>query len=405
MVNYLRDSQPQIFTYRDLIDHLVDYLGATGPEAEENRIRRVVQDCYRDVCLEYEWRYLLTHGRINLDAQYSTGTVTVAAGSRQVTIAGGTWPDWVRYGRITFSGDNVVYKVSGVTSDASIIELEPTHTTQAAVAAGTSYQLWRSVYPLPGDLRSMLEMHDEQGQWSTYYVEPNEWLRLERQLNYGGRPWYWTLMGAGDLYGQLALHLGSRPTAVQSFDFLYQKLPGRLKYDGYEYYSSQGSNRITTADPNTSSVTFNMGIPNDALNSVVRIAMAGASGPPGSAGSANPYEDQVIVTARTSGTVAAISPVWTLGLGSSGGHFTWSSPVDLPVHCITLLKRACEAELARKLLPQRLDQAERSLAMARRKTRGLDKHTPTPQLPLGWQGWRHTSFPGTITQYWEGVQV
>ena len=54
-------------------------------------------------------------------ARYSTGTVTITAGSPTVTLATGTWPEWLVGRHIRFQNEDVLYKILSRTSDAVLV--------------------------------------------------------------------------------------------------------------------------------------------------------------------------------------------------------------------------------------------------------------------------------------------
>ena len=61
-------------------------------------------------------------------------------------------------------------------------------------------------------------------------------------------------MGDPNFHGAMAFHVIGYPGAATSFDFLYQRSPRRLKYDGHEKYSSQDGSAILNSCSGTSAI-------------------------------------------------------------------------------------------------------------------------------------------------------
>jgi hypothetical protein len=388
---------PTIITYRDAIEHLVAYEDALGEEAQQNRARAAVQQAYRELALEHRWRYLLKHHRITVEDKYTTGTVTYTASSRTVTGSGTTFPTWAAYGSIIFDGDTVIYRVSS-RSSATALVLESDFAPAADKASGT-YTLYRSIYPLPGDFYRLEEVFDEQV-WRTSYVEPSEWLRLGRHIPRGGRPWYWTLMGCADAFGSMAIHFYGRVETTQTFDFIYSKMPRRLKYDGYAYYSSQGSATLTAAARTETTATVNgVSLEEDVVNAMIRTAMTGATKPPGGTAAVERFAEQKVITARGSDAAVTVGSAWEFTKASN--HFAISDPVDLPEYLLDAFYRGCEYQMA--IMQQSKGRAEALAAYhwAIRRARAKDgSELPTAESPFS-RGWKDPSWQfitGTITQ-------
>ena len=146
---------PSLYTYRDMIDHLGDVFGFLSSDKELRLARGAIREAYQNVGMAREWTYLITQGRIDVVASYETGTITydLTGGTYEyeLTLATGTWPSWARYGRLEIDGYDNIFKVAERKSD-TVVTLEPNFEPGEDVAAGTTYELFRSVYTLPSDL-------------------------------------------------------------------------------------------------------------------------------------------------------------------------------------------------------------------------------------------------------------
>lgn len=389
---------PTLITYRDAIEHLVTYEDALSEEAQQVRARSAIQEAYREVGMETTWRYFQQHHRISTSDQYTTGTVTYDSDTKVVTGSSTSFPTWARYGSIIFSGDSVIYRVA-TRNSATSLTLETNFAPTADKSSGT-YTLYRSIYPLPGDFYRLEEVFDE-ATWKTTYLEPSDWLELHRHIPRGGRPWYWTLMGDADMFGSMAICFYGRCDTGQSMDFIYSRMPRRLKYDGYAYYSSQGNATLTAAaQGDTVATVDNVSLETDVVNAVLRTAMTGATKPPGGMSAMERYAEQKVISVRDSASQVTVSSAFEFGYAST--HFTISDPVDLPAYLLDPFFRGCEYYMA--LLQQKKDRREAydAYQMAIRRARGKDIQVPPAESALATSRWRHPSWQfltGTITQY------
>jgi len=374
-----------LHTYRDAIDHLREWAHALPLAAEDNRLHRAVLDAYEDLVSTCRWRFFTSHYRITLTEPQSEGTVSVTASTRTATLSGATVPTWARYAHVLFGDDSNVYKVSERVSDTQFT-LEPDFCPAEDVAEGTSYVMFRSVYPLPADMLGIEGIEDEKGQWRTAYMPSlQEWLYRERQLTFSGRPFYWTIAGHPDLYGQQAVFLAGYPTAASTLDIVYNRAPRELVHDGFSRYSSQGSARLSTAAAGSTTATFTgLAVTDDVVGAVLRLSRSGASEPPTRLG-VNRYTEQRVITSVTQQDPAQLLVDSTWTTGKLGDHFTISDPLDLPRYMLDALYRGAEYYLAAMSMPERVAEAYSRFRQAKRRARAVDGRGPQPLSAGGFQ--------------------
>lgn len=388
-------AAPFLMTYRDAIDDVIDLAGGMPQEADQRMVRKVVQDAYRDVGSDRRWRCFQTHDRITLDAAYTTGTVvydhTGGSVERELTLATGTWPDWARYGRIKITGYDPIYKISEREGD-DIVQLDTNFNPGADIDDATGYTLFRSVYHLPADLVSLEEIHDENGQWSTGYIEPGEWLRRERGSLRAGRPFAWTVIGAPDNLAQMAICTHGYPSVATTLDFLYTRRGRPLKLDGYKFHSSVGgyypSGRIS--DVTGTAVTFTDFTPDSTMiGAVLRWGHSGTSDAPRGLSDYLAYPVQHVVTAQDG--VSKLTVDSSVHPGTQGVHFTLSDPIDFPEYLIGVFKIAMQWHYLLRTDPKRANDLWPAYVHARRQARQLDSIVPPPVGEM-WHGWRNPAW-------------
>lgn len=71
----MSESTTRLVTYKDCIDHAIDYLGATVTGDASRDAKRAVQNAYRSLASLHNWSYYYTRGRLVTNEAYSTGTI------------------------------------------------------------------------------------------------------------------------------------------------------------------------------------------------------------------------------------------------------------------------------------------------------------------------------------------
>lgn len=406
-------------TYRDVIEHLVDWGGGRMNEAEARRPRRAISAAMRKMFFEYPWRYFKDDRRIVLDAPYETGTVAfdVTGGTteRRLTLTDGTWPDWAAYGRILIGTDTVVYKVAERVS-SSVLTLDSGAYPQEDIDAGTTYTLFRSDYPL-SNIHRLWSINDESGYWQSAYVPPEEWLTRERNWRTAGKPFYWTIMGGRDFYGSMGIRMSGYPNAVETLDFIATVLPRRLVIDGVGTAWNTG---YVTAASGTSITVNSNGLNSEVIGSIIRLSRNSTI--PTDVEGGNPYIDQRVITgvsvvtgAPMGGgegtvditTVTVDDTIDTDGVTFGTGYCV-SDPIDLPEHLYDLFLAWAEYEYAKMAVKEREKDAAAALhgpLGARNSARAWDKQQQEPAFPYPWshRGWALQS--GSVTTTDAGVHT
>ncbi len=247
-------TEPEIMTYRDLFDILVHSVAGLPDQLQEARVSECIDIAIRGVVHEREWKYFREQGRIQLAApqtgEISTYTATTPTQALPVggyiDLVGETWPAWAAQGRVRFDAIDVEYIAYSRASDTKLYLAEGhAPDTTVEVTAGDGYTIYRTVYPLPGDMVKLLgTFHDEGNWWGSYYLMPDEWLGWTRQhpLAEGGQ-FKFTIMGDPNYLGQMALVTYGWPEEAQTLDFMYQRRERPVAFRGI--VASEGATGYT----------------------------------------------------------------------------------------------------------------------------------------------------------------
>lgn len=326
-------------TFQDLIDHGASYLGDTVSKDAVRDAKRAALDAYRDVAAAHRWSYYTTLGHINATAAYSTGTIdfdlTGGSYERLVTLAGGTWPDWARQGRLVIS--SVPYQIAERLSGSQVTLLHGSN-PGADVASGTSYTLLRDTYPLPADFLSLDDVVLTAQSRCLKYVHPQEWLSRQRIYHSPSVPWAYTILGNPDFYGAMALSLFPAPDQSYALDFVYQRRPRPLLVDNLQDGTvtvSAGSAAVSGSGTLWASKH---------VGSVLRISDSRTETPTGLSGN-YPYAVERVITDVASATSATADS--TIATAYSSVLAVVSDPVDVEEGAmLTAVLRGIEKHLA-----------------------------------------------------------
>ena len=332
--------EDNVLLYSDLLDYITALTDGGARTKDMRMHKEVILGAYRDLSTVAEWDYYMKEGRINLSVKYNTGTIgydhedTI---DREVTLADGTWPTWAQYGRLRIS--DVVYPVDSRTS-TSIVRLGEDLNPGEDISTGTSYELYRTAYPLPSDLWRLYDVAVEKSYWMPYYITPSEWLRRERFHDSEGQTWAWTIMKDPDADNRFAMFVDPKPSTAEPLGFIYRRKPRTLRWAGTE---TEARTYTATGSEDASTITTSTALPASMVGSIIRLADSTTTHPTGLAGT-YPFVEQhkIIKIATTTVTIDG-----TLSRAYSGDKMVVSDPIDMNDTMIEALKAQVEYRLSR----------------------------------------------------------
>jgi hypothetical protein len=356
-------------TYKDVVRHLIDFMGANVDEQAVRDCRRAVQSAYREFANAARWSYYYQNGQITTSASQTDGTIaydhTGGAAERLVTLTDETWPSWAAYGHIVI--DNVPYRIA-TRESSTTLTLSPRSNPGADVAAGTSYTLYRNTYPMPLDFISADRFASTSGQSPTY-CHPSTITQQVRLAISPATPWNYSFIGDDNYVGSMAVVFWPPPDAAITYDFMYQRRPRALVYEN----ESTGTVTVT-AD---SAVVTGSGTAFKSAHegSVLRIS-------PNSTDEANglvyatPFSAERLVTTYTSATQLTADSTFSESL--SGVKYSISDPIDIEDGLmLEAFLRCCEkqVDVQRNRKPADRDYAERAYREALIRARETDSRS------------------------------
>lgn len=143
---------------RRLVELVQDVLRECRGQATQSEAQQAVQDALNVIDASANWEFLLTTRMIRVYAPYTTGTVSCAAGSTNVTLSGGSWNTFVspgvEYREIKFASRQMPYKLAQMPTATSAILQNPLSGdaySSSTDIVGDAYTLYQARYPLPSD--------------------------------------------------------------------------------------------------------------------------------------------------------------------------------------------------------------------------------------------------------------
>lgn len=319
-VNYA----PTLWTYRDLIDRLIDFSNAGTQAAQQRDYKVAIDEAYREVVYNKDWKYYLGTWTLYLPAPYSTGTITYTQSTRTLTLAGGTWPSWALYGHVKIG--TAFYEVESVSSSTVLI-LAVNNNPGADVAALTTYTIYQSVFTLPSGFTRLMRPTSPTGSWASAYLPPDQWLRLEMRTASAGTPVAWTIMADPKNFGSFAIYVWPYPSAAQTYTFIYKRRPKDLVISGYDTADADyaSSATLNASSGGTGFTSAGATFPTNMAGAMLRFGTA-ADRPDGLFG-LKKYAEQCIISSYTSSSVGVLmnAPSYSY----SAVKWNISDPIDM----------------------------------------------------------------------------
>lgn len=115
------------------------------PGAQPLEVETLLAGSLRDLYSREKWLFLLTDAKIVTWAPYSTGTVSVTAGSTAVTLSGGTWDATWTLRRVVIGAQQEPYNITFTNGTTGVLDSNWPHDT----ASGLTYTVYQDLYFLP----------------------------------------------------------------------------------------------------------------------------------------------------------------------------------------------------------------------------------------------------------------
>lgn len=308
-----------IFTAKDFFDDLSDLIQRAADRLGGDDCRRALLAAYSQLHTVRDWTCYQRFGRMNLTGPYTAGTVaydhTGGAVERQLTLTGGTWPDWAAYGSLHVGIER--YLATTRVSN-TVLQLDSNENPGADFAA-TAYSLSRERYPLPVDFQTNGSVVSSDGRDLTQ-ISVSEWLEFQTLTGprYGG-PFRYTTIGDPAVRGGLLMLFDPSPGNVIGIAYKWQRKPRPINIIAYDLGKAQTT--LAAAAVVGTGTTWTAAM----VGSIFRLS-GDPKTPPTDTGGSNPALLEATITAvadSTHLTLDTVSPVAT-----NQGNYLISDPCD-----------------------------------------------------------------------------
>jgi hypothetical protein len=168
-----------------------------SPQLTEASAKSVIRTAHRLLGRQYQWSYRRREALLQTVAQYSTGTVTVTAGSGTVTGASTAWTAAMVGRQIRIDGEDAFFFVQSVNVSAQTLVLADAQLASvvwaAASASGAGYAIFVDQYEVPLEVAIIMSEVKgwplmETSQMEIDFMDPRRTLSAS-----AGTPtrWYW----------------------------------------------------------------------------------------------------------------------------------------------------------------------------------------------------------------------
>lgn len=358
-------------TAYDVLQRLTDYAGSSGGAEIAREASRALLAGYREFATAHHWSYFYQHGRLNTNAQYTTGTVAYLQSSGtypyQLTLTGGTWPSWAASGSLRIG--TVTYDVATRVSD-TVLTLDSVLTPATDLDAGTSYTLYQDTYTMPADFVAADQGFADISWGGMDYVHPSKWLQVTRYYySASNTPRFYTFTGDPRNPGRICLRLFPFPDSSRTVDFVYQRRPRVINIISYTTGTATVASGTT---PSTVTGTSTVWTANMA-GSILRLSADQANLPTGLEG-ATPYADERTIGVFTSATEVTVDV--PLAADYTAVKYRISDPIDVEDGAmLNAFVRCCEKHLATQRTMKNLPLAEKAYLTALVQAREADSRS------------------------------
>jgi hypothetical protein len=355
-------SATEIWTYQDIVEHLLDVFDSERAGRPLRIARRASAEALRELSSCYRWSYYDSSRILRTVAAYSTGSITYdntgGTSENLVTLAGGTFPSSdVRYYRMIIAG--IHYPINSYI-DSTNVTLSANENPGADLAAGTSYQIYRNSYPLPVGFVEIGELYDITNEVPIPIVQTDKQHRDSIfWFDTPDTPWQASIRNDQEFLNSLSLVFGPPPNAAVVYGYTYHRSPRQLLTEKYATGTVSVSGGSTTCSITTGAFTTAH------IGCVIRFGTS-ALEPDNVFGGITDTDtactdQRVIVSVASNGTSCVLDAAPAAAI--SAVKFTVSDPVDIEhTAMLTAYQRMAEAAYTRLSKREQKDRNDRESA-------------------------------------------
>jgi hypothetical protein len=188
-------SQPT--TFEDLYTDLANVVRVNVSQSDTLiQLKRYINICLHDMHVNYQYKFPWCERQSTLItmAPYTTGTVSIPAGSTTLTGSGTAWNTVNTYnvknmrtgGKVTIAGSTDIYRVASVSGDTSATL--STRYVASSDASAAEYRYFEDAYGLATDFLRPVDQQIFSDAWGIPLIDRTEFRRRYPRPNIPGKP-------------------------------------------------------------------------------------------------------------------------------------------------------------------------------------------------------------------------
>ena len=193
------------------------------------RIKQIVNDVYRDICLHEDWYWLVKRHVLVTATAYTTGTITVTTGSTAFTFSDAPTDLGTFVGRkLHVSGTTpdgiATYRITAHTADSATGLLDVEYANTGTSTA--TFHVWQDEYDLPTDFLSLVDAQRYGYELPARAVGPRDMLTMKGRSTMEGKPQAYTVLDfetSGDPTTERQLWIHPNPDRPYRVEVYYRR--------------------------------------------------------------------------------------------------------------------------------------------------------------------------------------
>ena len=366
-----------IACFSDVLDQLSSFVKnrPVAQSADQGVYRSVAETALREIVGARDWTCLKKIWRIAMQATVGGGTVSgtpvpgvgevtysKAGGTYpyQVTLTGGTWPNWeitnadmeihTTDAEIRIGTGSVVCEIDQIISP-TIMTLKPTRVPDQDVTTPSPFSMGLSWYRLPPDF-SALNMAAEKNAW--FLGEFIEWAEMATLTKYRTMTGIVKRFSIGPCpkdYNRKAIYVYPWSMGNDEYDLMIKVRPRNIRISGHEPWNYQGTVTSTTTNGVTTVTGTGVAFRSTMAGAMIRFgsnSTTRVTGTVGSIGTFNPFQYQEQIYSISS-DLTTLTLNRALPADVTNVTYNVSDPVTLDGVVYDAYLKCCEKHMAYRL--------------------------------------------------------
>lgn len=199
----------------------------TGGKVSPGSIYEAINDSTRRINRLYKWPWLVAESNIQVQTNYTTGTINVNDLTNTVTGVGTAWTPEAGSNKTLYFGTNSTYPVQTISNGTTLTLKQSINTGQNWT--GATYSLYQDTYPLPDDCEPGTEILIVNQRIRYRLLRLQKYALETRSVSIGvfftNFQDSWCEAGYNDTTKKYLIKLSPPPSTVTEYKLFYRRTP------------------------------------------------------------------------------------------------------------------------------------------------------------------------------------